>query len=147
MRTTEQVIDDSEIVQLVKGRRFTRNFDPVMECTRLDAEEKLILAEVISYRVNQKNFFKSLETTASRLGVSRSTVKRRMERLRETGFVQISVSRRNFNQTNVVRLGPATLDLFRDRHPQTVNGDMEELPPYHEEPTDWEPPPFEPDPF
>lgn len=109
MKTTTP---DPSLVEATKGLRFTKNYDPVMDCMDLDAIEKLILAEVLHYRASGLLFYMSMDQLRLRIGTSRSTLKNRMRALERKGYLQITVSRRNFNQANVVEVGPATYALL-----------------------------------
>lgn len=110
MKTTAP---DPLLLELTKSLRFTKKFDPVMESTDLDAIEKLVLAEVLHYRVSGRPFYMSMGKLCIRAGTKRSTLKKRMRDMESRGYIHVTVSRRNFNQANVVEVGPATYSLLQ----------------------------------
>lgn len=110
MKTTAP---DPLLNELTKSLRFTKNFDPVLDSTDLDAIEKLVLAEVLHYRVSGRPFYMSMGKLCIRAGTKRSTLKKRMRDMERRGYIHVTVSRRNFNQANVVEVGPATYSLLQ----------------------------------
>lgn len=110
MKTT---VPDPLLLELTKSLRFTKNYDPVMESTDLDAIEKLVVAEVLHYRVSGLLFYMSMDTLSMRVGTSRSTLKKRMRDMERKGYIHVTVSRKHFNQANVVEVGPATYSLLQ----------------------------------
>lgn len=129
---------EAVLQEVTKGLRFTKNFDPVANSDQLDAIQKLVLAEVLHYRVGGLQFHMSMDSLSTRAGTSRSTLKKRMRDLEKRRFIEVTVSRRNFNQANVVEVGPATLALLqrsgvvesRNEHMASTTDDPFQEPPF-----------------
>lgn len=128
MKTTAP---DPLLLELTKSLRFTKNYDPVMESTDLDAIQKLILAEVLHYRVSGLIFRMSMDRLRARVGTSRSTLKTRMRDLERKGYITVKVSRKNFNQANMVEVGSATYSLLQGRE-VTLSREEDVMDPFDE---------------
>lgn len=95
----------------LKGITFTAIYQPLFE-SGLSPIEVLILSETINFTLQGKSFYASHNWLANRFNVSRSTIKRTMSKLRERGYLRVTIATRKENSTSTIQLGPKTIELL-----------------------------------
>jgi DNA-binding MarR family transcriptional regulator len=93
------------------SRTFLRIDERILQ-TDLDFLSKGILSLVLSYHVEGKKYFGGHDSMARYMGVSRSTVKRKLKDLECNGYLCISLNNAKEHATNIVDLGDKAIKLF-----------------------------------